>query len=329
MVNTPSPKPEPGPSSGTADEPFKRGQITWSRPPQQMFRVGLPPRAPVPTSPMAQRQGGMQTSRPSTGGGILSGSMIPKAAPASTPVAPPILGAVPAPAPAPATLSTPSPELAPRPVPLPVASPAETVRADREFVHPDRVSTEPAEVAPAVRPETTVPSYAAPSYAAAARPRAGVPTAVWIGGAAVALVLAAGAGWWMLKSDAPVPATVPAPSTPPEALGVSAAIAPVEAVAITEPAVAAADTETTPTLARPVTPAVAPSSATASTTSGARVAATSPASSPTPRLNTEATVPRIETAPLVVAPAPPAPTAAETPPTDADAPIRTRPQPLN
>ncbi|ADL02453.1 translation initiation factor IF-2 [Brevundimonas subvibrioides ATCC 15264] len=158
-----------------------------------------------------------------------------------------------------------------------------------------------------------------------------MPTAVWIGGAAVAVVLA-GAAWWVLKPDSSVPAPVDATTTPVEAPGAAVPIVPVEAVPVTDAAAdvtetgAEAEAEAAPAAGRP---AASSASTPSSTTAPSRTAPTSVAPPLTPRLNTEANVPRIETAPLVVAPAAPPPTAAEAPATDPDAPIQTRPQPLN
>ena len=70
----------PVPAQDRPPEPFTRGRIVWSRPPQPVFRVGPLPRAEA--SPfVAPRQ-------PARGAGVLSGSMIPRARPAVEPVAP-------------------------------------------------------------------------------------------------------------------------------------------------------------------------------------------------------------------------------------------------
>lgn len=299
MVDTPFPKPK----NGTAPPPFKRGQIEWGRPPQQVFRVDLPPRvsgtAPVPT-----QAGGQARKRPA-GSGILSGSMIPGQT--ATPLRPAPLPPVTPTAPVP----TPSIQAAPLPpVERPAPPPPEVHRAP--------VAAAPEPIPDTVRAIPTAETPIVPSYAAVVRPRAGVPMAAWIAGGVVAVVLA-GVGWWVLKPDAPVPAVVAAAPPVPEATTASAMPAPVEAVPVVEaPADTAVEAAPVP---RPTT--------TAATPAPTRAAPTTVTPSPTPRLNTETSVPRIDTAPLVVAPVASPPTAAEAPATDPEAPIQTRPQPLN
>ena len=319
MVDTPPSKPQSGPAPGPGPEPFKRGQIIWSRPPQEVFRVGPPPRmsAPVPAQPQRQVA---QAPRRASGAGILSGSMIPKAGPASTPARPQIETA---------TLPTPKVEAVPASVLPPVDSAAPVVPRPQPEVAAVEAARppEPAADAPRVVVPVAVSEPVVPSSAAAVRHRTGVPSAVWIGGALVALLLAAVAGWWLLKPDAPVPAPVNAATPTVEAAPAQAATepvaVPVDAVPITEDVVDAAEVEAVPTTTRPsTTPAP-------TTAAPVRAAPTTAAPSMTPRLNIETSVPRIDTAPLVVAPVAPPPTAAERPATDPDSPIQTRPQPLN
>ncbi len=288
MVDTPSSEPQSGPAQDPAAEPFKRGRIVWSRPPQPVFRVGPPPRGSGPMPAQGQRQAAQGPLRQNAAG-ILSGSMIPRAVPPSTPAPARIETA---------TLPTPGVEAIPASVLPPIEPPARP---------------EPAEVAGGAVP-VAVSEPVAPSHAAIDRPGPGVPTGVWIGAAVVALLLAAGVGWWMLKPAAPDPvvadvATVPVETTTPLT---APPVAPVDAVPVAETPVVAAEDAPAPTTTAPV-----------------RAVPTTAAPSLTPRLNTEVTVPRIETVPLSVAPVSSPPTAAEVPATDADAPIRTRPQPLD
>lgn len=304
MVDTPSSEPRSGPTQGPAPEPFKRGRITWSRPPQPVFRVGPPPRGSVPLPSQGQRLVAPAPRRAS-GAGILSGSMIPGAAAPST-LARAQIGT--------ATLPTPRPEAGSAFVPPPTEPPA-TPRLDPVAAAVEIPGLpEPAAVAPRERVPVARSEPVMPSRAAGVPPGTGLPTAVWIGAAVVALVLAAAVGWWMLKRDAPDPvvagvATAPVETTTPLT---APPIAPVDAVPVTETPVVAAEDARAP-----------------ATTAPDRTAPTTVAPSLTPRLNTEATVPRAETAPLSVAPVSSPPTAAEAPATDADAPIRTRPQPLS
>ena len=179
MVDTPSSEPKSGPAQGPGLEPFKRGRITWSRPPQPIFRVGPPPRGSGPLPTQGQRPVAQVPLR-QNGVGILSGSMIPRAVLPSTPA------------------------------------------------------------------KARIESAALPT----SRPEAG-------------------------------PASVLPPIEPPAPARLDSVVGAIETPRLPEPSL-------------------------------------------TPRLNTEATVPRIETAPLSVAPVSSPPTAVEAPATDADAPIRTQ-----
>lgn len=321
MVDTPSSKPQSGAAPGASPEPFKRGQITWSRPPQQVFRVGPSLSGSTPAPAPAKRQVAQAPQR-ATGAGILSGSMIPRVAPAATPTQTPIRTA-PLPTPradaASATVSSPVDPATPAPSrPQPVAAAAEVARL------PEPATAPPRTVAPAPVLEPVVPSYAT-----AARRRSGVPKAVWIGAAAIALVLAAGAGWWVLKPDASVPGPTDVSSVPTAAAPALTTPAPVEAVPLAEGAVDAAEVETVPSTARPSTTPAPTTAAPVRAAPTAAAPAQTSRPSETSRLNVEATAPRIETAPLIVAPVAPPPTAAEAAQTDPDAPVQTRPQPLN
>lgn len=107
MSETP-PRSEP---EGVPAEPFTRGRIQWSRPPQTVFRVG-----PLPAAPAALLSTPRLTGLPlrTPGAGVLGGSMIPM----GRPVQPDPVQAEPAPA-----LAHPAPEPEPRPEPEPEIEP--------------------------------------------------------------------------------------------------------------------------------------------------------------------------------------------------------------
>ncbi|MDP3404908.1 MAG: hypothetical protein Q8S03_09470 [Brevundimonas sp.] len=113
MSETP-PRPE---AEGAPAEPFTRGRIQWSRPPQTVFRIGPLPEAPA--APLtAPRLTGMPTGRP--GGGVLTGSMIPTARPVAPEAAPAetVVTEMAAPEPEPEPQPEPEPEPAPEPQPV-------------------------------------------------------------------------------------------------------------------------------------------------------------------------------------------------------------------
>ncbi len=70
--------PTPGPSQDTVPEPFVRGRIVWGRPPETVFRTG-----PLPRPPESWTQPFRPAPPPRPAGSILSGSMIPRAAPSA------------------------------------------------------------------------------------------------------------------------------------------------------------------------------------------------------------------------------------------------------
>ncbi|WP_396594400.1 hypothetical protein [Brevundimonas sp. R86498] len=226
MSDTP-PRPE---AEGAPAEPFVRGRIQWSRPPQTVFRVGPLPEAPVPLS--TPRLTGIPLRKP--GGGVLSGSMIPTARPAAPePAVPETTPERPAPPPEPELLAepTPLPEPAPEPVPQPrpepAPQPAPRVEQVVEVEAVEMVETVPplAGEAPPVAEPRSLPSvvvtptlYATVSAAVqTVKPRdrwtflvvAVVAVAVTAG--FVWLATLPGGGSAPLDLDAPPPAAVSAP----------------------------------------------------------------------------------------------------------------------
>lgn len=282
-----------------APEPFRR-PVIWGRPPATVFRAGPLPRGerlpPLPEPP-----------RIPAGAGILSGSMIPRAAPAGgqTPIRPaaPSIARAPEPREAPATAAgVATPDLTVRP--LPAAAPAPVPSVD--------TAAEPA--SRPIRPA-----------AAVRKPVSGTPLYAGIALAAVT-VLALGS-WIWTRSPAEAPPPVPAAPVAPT---VAAPPAPTIGTLVDEAAPAPEIVEAAPET--PELPAPAAASRPVEPPPAA-VRAPSPAAPPaSPPAETVVPPPPVAAAPLIeivpVEPAGPPPTAAEPPQTDPDAPIATRPQPI-
>ncbi len=311
------------PLSGS-NTPFSRGTVTWGRPPQTVFRAGPLPKGerlpPLPEPSSATPVGAR------VGSGILGGSLIPQApvpspAPTSTPI--------PAPTPAPASVPAPEPRArAPEPDltvrPLPAPEPAHVpILAEPVVAEPVVAGTAPprAEPAPGV----------SPVLATASARRSGGRLPLYAG-VAVAVVAVAAVGVWMLTRPPAAPPAVEV-AVPPAVLAPQPDAEPLS-VPIEAEAVALEETVSQPVAAPP--PAAA---APASPVPARREAAPPPAVQPapvqpaqatptlTPPTGTVAPSPLIEIVPAQ--PAGPPPTSAERPPVDPDAPITTRPQPLN
>lgn len=319
---TPAPGAAPANVSTDREAPFARKAITWGRMPQTTFHVGPVPVAPDPLArikvpPRAQGQGQIQgqgQARPSprptaSGASILSGSLIPQARPqpATPPVAEPKLSD-------PAPAASRQPDLAVRPLP---------------GAEPERPAPK-IEAAPA--PVVAAPSAAPGPVLARAGTRKTSRLPLYVGAGIVAVLVIAGGLWFALRPDAaPVaPATVPAvaPSDATPVLQDSAPLAEDAPPAVAPaPAVTSAPGET---VSRPVeqTAPRRAASPTAPTNSAPPQRSSAPVeAAPAP---VEAPPPAIETAPLVVVTPPaPAPTAARPAQTDPDAPVVTRPQPLD
>ena len=192
-------------------EPFRR-LVAWGRPPATVFRAG-----PLPSgNSLSPRP---QQPRPQIGPGILSGSMIPRAAPA--PAQP-----VPAPPQAPAD---PRVELT---ITARETSPAATTAVDQAADLTVRAlpASKPEPSTPAAAPQGDAPTTARPVVGGEAadivapRPQSPRPTArianrtpLYVGIALAALaVLALGAWIWTRPpATAPEPAPAPARIAPP------------------------------------------------------------------------------------------------------------------
>lgn len=300
--------------STDAPQPFRR-QVQWSSLPKPVFRAGplpsggtLPPLPELPKPLPPQAAATRPVAPRPAGGGILNGSLIPQA-PRPRPQAQPA-----APVPAVSRAQPPvlpaeeKPERAPVPPP---SMPDMTVRALPE---PDAAEAAAPEAPQPIRPVSAAASEKS-------RRTSRLPLMV---GAGLAASVAVVAGVWTLtrsedatSTTAPVEAGVEAPAPP----------APVRADAVAERQAPVAET-TVPMEAasQPVREAPA-------------VASVQPARRTTPApVPSEAApppvvaAPQIDTAPLIEPapiPAGPAPTTAERPTSDPDAPVLTRPQPLD
>jgi Meckel syndrome type 1 protein len=202
----------------------------------------------------------------------------------------------------------------PLPTPDPVSDPA-------PFPEADARPAGPVEAAPMVSPALA---------AASGRRKSSGRLPLYAGGALAALAAVAGAVWLLNRPDAvpPAPPVVAEAPTTLDALPAApvAAIpdegAPVEAAS--EPVPPVAEVAAAPVV---VAPRAAPSPAPASAGPTPRPAPAQAQAAPTPVPPAIAPAPLVEIAP--VRPAGPPPTAAERPTADPDAPIATRPQPLD
>jgi Meckel syndrome type 1 protein len=289
-------------------EPFRR-RVVWGRPPATVFRAGPLPGSVAP-SPLPG-PAPMQLTP-----GILTGSMIPRAAPAApsarTEATEPSVTEV-------QEVQEVQPKTTP-PRPLAAAGPDLTVRP-LPAVEPDAARRP--EPVPAPAPAQPVASAArtttspVPPVQAALKPASRMPLYAGIALAALAVIALGGWIWMRPPAETPVPAVVAAPVLP----------VPAEAVAVPD------DLPSEVAVATPVAGSPAPGipAPTASPVAAPvpRPAADRPAA-PTPRVAVPVTV--VTPDPMIpIAPAPaagPAPTEAERPSTDPDSPIATRPQPI-
>src|SRR5215217_5606984 len=208
---------ETDPKLNGQPQPFRR-PVTWGRPPATVFRAGpLPKGGALPPLPEPPRL----APRPArTGPGILSGSMIPRAAPptaqtqtrapAPAPQSSPVMPAQPEASPA----IQPDLIVRPLPTPEPLPAPSERVPAPRPIV----------EAAPAVSPTLA---------AASARGKSSGRLPLYAGAAVAVLAVVAG-GFLFLNRPAEVApaAAPPAPSATAPAPTLVAPAAPVEAAPV-------------------------------------------------------------------------------------------------
>ena len=332
-----SPRPTPTPPQGA--EPFARRQVQWGRPPQTVFRAGPLPRGdslpPLPAMPpvAAPKPARPRTVAPmappaASRGDFFSGSLIPRARPAA-PEAPTPARTTPEPVEPPAR---PLPDMTVRPLP-----PAEPVAPRPE---PTPVAPAPDIFEESVPVETSAALTGSTLAAASARRKASPNRLALYAGIAAVVVAGVGLTVWLTGRDAPTPVTgavTPPPIAPAEGVstadettvvppsaagGVAATpVAPAPAP-VTRPAAPAPSRPATTARPAPARPARAPTRTPAASPPAPSTATTEPAAAPPP--------PAITTAPLVVTvpPAGPPPTAAQPAATDPDAPIVTRPQPL-
>lgn len=318
----------PGPPSDRPTEPFARGRIQWGRPPQQVFRV----------TPLSGAGAASPTPRPvpraASGAGILTGSMIPpkrtatptepvEAAASETIVPPPPLEAEPAPVVEP-TFEPIAPEPEPQPRPeLVAAEPlAQEIVIEPEAAEPAVTVPPPlsGEAQPTARPRelpsvvVTPTLYASMGAAVQEVAKGGR----WTIAAGVVALLIIGGFIWLATLPAPQPVaggpTPLAAGAPPIIETPLIQEAPPPAAATSAPPPSAPAPATVPAASSPAPEATAP-----------RRPAQAPAAPIVIAPRQTAPRPYIETAPLVIDP--PTPAVPANP--DPDAPIATRPQPLD
>lgn len=323
--------------------PFERKPIQWGRMPPATFRVPASPPDPSatqsPVTPVQQRQAYSQfQARPSLApqraprpprpeASILGGSLIPQA-PRPTPA----LHLTPTPAPQPQPTPAPLPpadtpaDLSVRPLPPvdPVFDTAPLAEASEPIAPADPAPAPLAEVAPVAATPPVVEDAVLNDIHVVAPRAARKPNRIpWVlGGSLIVLAAVAGGALWMLNNR-PAPPPPVQPQQP-----ITAAVPALPAEATVEPApLETLDAAAPETITPPVPAATQPT---------ARAPAVVPAPRPTPPVTaqptpqpaTPAPAPAAEAPPPVVVVTPP-PTAAAPTQSDPDAPIVTRPQPLD
>lgn len=281
----------------------------WGKPGATVFQVGPAPRAaPQPVAPSPLRQAPAY-------GGVLSGSLVPPARPRP-------------PSPASTTAQHAAIQTARQAVQTAPGAPLDlTVKPlpGAEAEH-----TPAARLAP--RPENE--KVAAPPSLGLARPaRQGSSRAPLVLGAGLLIVALIAGGLWLFRQTTPsLPVSEDAPSTPLAIESAASATRPIEttppvaARPVRQAASSAADDRTI----APASPAVA-----VRTRPESPVQPVAAATSPPPVVvnNPPAPIPlpspRVEPPVVVVAPPTPPPTSAERAPSDPDASVPTRPQPLD
>jgi hypothetical protein len=303
-------------------EPFRRPMI-WGRPPATVFRAGpLPKGERLPPLPEPPRAG--------SAAGILSGSMIPRAAPAQAqaprPAGPSPAALTPEPREASVAARARGPAVADQAAdltvrPLPAAEPLPAVEPGRGPVRP--AAPPERDASPAVRRDLERPVSPHPAVGTTIRkPARRAPLYAGIAFAAVTVLALGSWIWTRSPAEAPTPAATFAAPLVPTAETPVVERPPAPTVAEIAPEAPA------PAAPLPVTRSAEPLPA---ATPPAVVRAAPPEPAPAPEA--VAPPPAVVTTPLIeIAPAPvpgPAPTAARPPQTDPDAPIPTRPQPLD
>lgn len=329
--------PAPTAPAGPTPEPFQRKQVTWGRMPTTTFHVGpvpvapnpldrIPNRAPLKT-PLGQAQAGRPqqvqsrraplTTRP--GAGILSGSLIPQARPAHGPLtAQPAQPAVP---PKPAGQTATDVDLTVRPLPGAAPEPAPAPQTATESAPPI------VESGPVVKARQAAPAVSPSLARASTRSASRLPAYVGLG--AVAVLVIGGGLWFALRSEPAAPLDA-APAATPVAAAAAPASTPVTPAAdapAPAPTVEAATIEAAPAESakpRTTTPVAAPRTA-APTTNQAADPPSAPTRTQAPP-TTQPALTAVQPQQVVMAPAP---TAARPTQAAPDAPVVTRPQPLD
>lgn len=321
---------------------FQKGRVVWGRPPAVTFRAGPLPRdeglarllampphpqpkkptvtgstaiSPAKVAPTATGVGGFsnvpqKSARPAASGGIFGNSLVPPPAKPQPTVQPPVQ-----PEPAPAQ----QPELVP-----PAAPQVVEPRVETATVH---------ELEPVVAVRPASPAVAAPVSEPAAPARSS--RGVWVAVGALVLVAGAAGLWWMSRDAAPEPVPVTRQPEAPAALAEPVAA---EADVSEEPqAPEAAAPE--PVRTQPQASAQTPVQAQVQPQARAEPAPRQPVRE-APATQREQAAQREPAAPPVVVVTPsevtappvvegPPPTTARPVPTDPDAPVVTRPTPLD
>ena len=309
--------------------PFARRPVQWGRPPQTTFRAGPLPRGTGLVPPAPAPAQAPAAPRPASGG-VLGGSLVPQRRPAQPGTGPTLLTTPMPTAPQPARPAAPVAPAAPvdaTPRPLPTAALA---RAPEPASRPSVASAPKPAPGPAVAAPEVEPSRAdAPVASRAFARNGGNRTPLYIAAAAVVVISAPVATWLITRSNSDTAPAAPATSAvlaapTPAASAVEAAPAPVDTP------VAAPQTPAAP---RAVTRSPAPRRAEAASS---ETLAANPR--PAPVVASPATVapapvvviaPPVEAASEPVQPAGPPPTAARPAQSDPNAPVVTKPQPLD
>ncbi|OGN49374.1 MAG: hypothetical protein A2352_07025 [Caulobacterales bacterium RIFOXYB1_FULL_67_16] len=303
---------------GSAPEPFQRKQVTWGRMPAVTFHVGPVPVAPnpldrIPDRPLRKTLLGQRPAATEAAGqdrpqprlaprpnaAILSGSLIPQARPA--------------------TASLPTP-----PAPTPAPEPGPTAQTSLEAPLAQAAETTPA-------PAAAAPSSAETKVSPRVSRRTGSRLPAYLAFGAAAAVIVGGGLWFALRST-PEPAAIAEPAAPLS----NAAESPVAPAPVEDAPASAATAEPTPDDTAPATatpdrpepsaPAAARSDAGATGAPNRTPAAVTAAPASTPVAPSQPVAVEAPPPQIIVAPAP---TPARQTPTDPDAPVVTRPQPLD
>jgi len=306
----------------TSAPPFVRRQAQWGRMPSAVFHAGPLPKAPSASPFAVPPQSAQPVAGPRSGSAILTGSMIPRTPSVRPPETREAVVEVGEPEwvdEAPVLIAArPVVDAAVRPLP-PVSAPA-----------PEAVSAL-ATAADTPEPVITVGPSERVAVPPLAQARRRSRTSLYVGATVAVLAVVAGATWLATRPQAPeTPQAAEIAAGPAPATVSPTAVSDVPVPEVVEPL---------PIDPVPATPGPDNPPATAGRLSrpAVAVAATRPVEVPSRAPSSERPAsptvplpiaPTITPQPLIAAP-PAAPTAARSMPDDADAPIATRPQPLD